>query len=173
MSATSHPFTCSRRRLFSALAAPALALAVPGFVQAASDVEDRYQETGALHGIINNVREANGLAALARSARLDDAARFHSSDMAWNGFLGHTSSDGTDAISRIRRFYTLPTWVGETLGGGYASAGDLVGAWLASDGHRAVLLGSQFQTLGISCMRRPDTPHQWYWTANFGGEVDS
>lgn len=51
--------------------------------------------------LVNEERRRAGLAPLAPRLELRDAARFHSLDMAVNGFFGHVGPDGREASYRI------------------------------------------------------------------------
>lgn len=85
------------------------------------------------------------------------------------GFFAHESADGTPFHNRIRRHYPpsgFGTWsVAETLLSGPTSidARRIVAAWLASPGHRAVVLQPAWRDAGIGVYFRRDAP------GHFGG----
>lgn len=54
--------------------------------------------------LINKERKAEGLPALSVRPELLDAARFHSLDMAYNGYFGHDTPTGREPSDRIAAF---------------------------------------------------------------------
>jgi uncharacterized protein YkwD len=101
---------------------------------------------------INRQRGKHSLPKVYASAGLSHAADFHSSEMLDANFFAHESRDGGPFDQRVRRF-TSRREVGETLailsGCGRGTAGRVVRMWMNSDGHRAILLSSQFQSVGV------------------------
>jgi uncharacterized protein YkwD len=80
-----------------------------------------------------------------------DAASDHSGDMLRADFLSHSSSDGTPMGRRVRR-YTGADWVGENVGAVRRrgnTARRIVRMWMASPGHRAVLLSPSGRRIGV------------------------
>jgi len=65
--------------------------------------------------LINQERQAQGLAPLQVHNALQTAARGHSQDMACNDFFGHTGSDGSTPWDRAVRAGYNPTFIGENL----------------------------------------------------------
>lgn len=160
-----------RRRLLGSLLGVPLALALPGPAKAAVGLDPAAEEMAAVK-LINAYRQAQGLAPLARSRRLDAAARAHAEDMARHNLISHTSSDGTDAFNRIRSFYPYETWLGENIGAGYPTASAIVGAWQGSAGHNGNLLLAEFQAIGLALAVNEAAPYRWYWACDFGGQRD-
>ena len=92
--------------------------------------------------VVNGIRASHGLRRLRASRALTRAAGAHTGDILRDQLLSHSSSDGTPMAARLRG-YTGAAWVGEniawvTLRRGVARA--VVRMWMASPGHRAVLL---------------------------------
>jgi uncharacterized protein YkwD len=112
---------------------------------------------GAERGLIraiNHQRAAAGLHRVHASGRLNRAADFHSREMLYGNYFAHTSLNGSPMERRVRR-YRRSRSVGETLamlGGGCRRhiAGRVVGMWMASPPHRAVLLSPGFRKVGIA-----------------------
>ncbi len=104
---------------------------------------------------INAVRARHGLRPLRLSYHLEQSARNHSQQMAALGYFSHSSRDGTSYVERIKRDFTkrgFRYWVvGENLL--WASSGitarRVVDSWLASPGHRAVLLSRLWRVVGV------------------------
>ena len=112
-------------------------------------------------GLVNEQRAARGLAPLDWSDQVAAAAKVHSTDMARNAVMQHVGSDGSDAGDRLRRAgFSWSSW-GEAVAAGQPTAADVIGAWMNSPGHRAILLGS-YDHIGIAKITSSSgTP---YWT---------
>lgn len=95
------------------------------------------------------------------SLELNQAARFHSNDMAANNHFAHESSDGTPFGRRIDRFYTGLT-AGENIAQGYPNNQVVVvNGWMCSAGHRANIMQPAFSEAGTSSVSS-------FYTQNFG-----
>jgi uncharacterized protein YkwD len=128
--------------LLAVLAHPAAAIAGPGL-----GGSER-----ALIRQLNDERAQHGLAALRPSRALGRAADRHSRDMLRRDFFDHSSSDGTPFDRRVRR-YADARRVGETLaavGRRRGGAATVVGMWMRSPPHRAIVLGSGFRRIGVA-----------------------
>lgn len=101
----------------------------------------------------NYYRAQNGVAPLTRNAKLDSAAMVKTNDMFARQYFEHRSpsgKDGADLITETGYDYLL---VGENLAeGDFSDAKDLVDAWMASPGHRANILKSDFKEIGIAVL---------------------
>lgn len=117
---------------------------------------------------LNALRLRRGLTLLRVSPGLSSAARYHTQDMARNGFCGHDSANGTPFFTRISRFY------GRGRGWGTWSAAENVlchhrrltaaaalGEWLKSPGHRANLLAPHWRDVGLSALYADDAPGEF------------
>ena len=112
-----------------------------------------------LAAAMNSARKRHGLRALKLVPGLMRSAAKHSLQMAVNGYFAHSSPNGASFFARVRSFY----------GGGspgYFSAGEnllwakpratpraIVARWLASPGHRRVLLSSCWTVFGVGVVR--------------------
>ncbi len=108
------------------------------------------------------MRTANGVGSLSRSSALTRAAAFHSLSMATLGFFTHESRNGS-SFAHAGRAVLPPApargfQLGENLamfGGGAPTAEAIVAAWMASPGHRAILLRAGFRDAGIGIVHHP------------------
>lgn len=100
--------------------------------------------------LINRMRAQHGLGPLRSSRHLARAADRHSHDMLRHDFFGHPSSDGTPFYRRVRSYANARS-VGEDLAmaSGSSVAPAVVGMWMNSPPHRAVILSSTFGRIGI------------------------
>lgn len=104
--------------------------------------------------------EHDAAAPLALEARLTRAARLHSGDMFELQYFSHTGADGSSPSERVTREGYDWAAVGETIARGFGTPEAVVDAWLASDGHCAVLMHPRFAELGAGEEGR-------YWTLVF------
>ena len=115
------------------------------------------------------------------SLPLNQAARFHSVDMATNNCFQHNSCDGTPTFTRIASFYSEGA-TGENIAAGYPTPFAVVNAWLSDshaadksglDGHRANIMYSISRETGVGWVYSPSSSYGQYWTQDFGlGAVD-
>lgn len=105
---------------------------------------------------INATRKQHGLRALKLAPGLMRSAGKHSLQMAFKGYFAHTSPNGVSFYTRVKSYY----------GGGDLKAGEnllwvqprvkprqIVKRWLASPGHRQVLLSRQWKVFGVGVVR--------------------
>ena len=151
---------------------PAAALAAVGASAAEHEVLAR----------VNAERAALGHPALALDVRLTAAARRHAEDMRDGCFLSHTGSDGSSASSRMSGA-GYPAGLGEVAAAGswpYPPS-QVVSSWMASPGHRSILMSASARHLGMGYAARvPGCPLQGhgfqaggFWTGTTGKGPDS
>ncbi|MBA2644440.1 MAG: CAP domain-containing protein [Solirubrobacterales bacterium] len=106
--------------------------------------------------LVNAYRARHGRPRVRVSRRLSRVADRHSLEMVQHGFFAHSSRNGTGAGARVRRSSGARS-VGENIAfvssGGGRPAHRVVGMWINSAGHRAVLLNPSFRRIGVA--RRP------------------
>lgn len=101
--------------------------------------------------LVNQARAGAGIGPLAMNSVLVAAAQRHSDDMAANGFLGHSGSDGSTAGDRISAAGYAWSAVGENAAQVWAVDGvQVFNLWMGSDGHRANLLNPAFVEMGLA-----------------------
>lgn len=102
----------------------------------------------------NLARVAEGLQPLALNLALSAAADSKTADMFLRQYFEHVSPSGEDAGDIVSRAGYAYLVVGENLAlGNFKDARALVVAWLASPGHRANILSTKFQEIGIAVRR--------------------
>ena len=106
-----------------------------------------------LLGLVNQERQDQGLASYASQSQLQAAARIHSADMACNGFVSHTGSDGSGVRDRVERQGYDWSWIGENI---YCTGDTSSGApqrvfdwWMNSAPHRANLMSPNYTQIGL------------------------
>lgn len=109
-----------------------------------------------LAAAINATRKQHGLRTLKLAPGLMRSAGKHSLQMACKGYFAHTSPNGVSFFARVKSYY----------GGGNLTAGEnllwarprvkprqVVKRWMASPGHRQVLLSRTWRVFGVGVVR--------------------
>ena len=155
-----------RPAVVAGLAAGALLAALPA-LGAPSPTEQQ------LLGAINKTRMQHGLRTVRFSDMLSVASRAQSTYLASRGTLDHQGEDGQPFFVRLRAAgFPATRPLGETLGlvTGCSTdrAGLIVRLWLASPGHRAILLSPRYRVVGLGVSADASCSSTIY-TADFGG----
>jgi len=109
-------------------------------------------------GLTNGERARRGLAALDSDAGLTLAARAHSEQMARLGFFAHVGGAPADRTlqRRVARAGSTAVTIGENIARFSPRpdlAGEIVEAWMESEGHRANVLSPEYTHLGVGVVR--------------------
>src|SRR5205823_7212089 len=118
----------------------------------------------AIQCLVNKQRAQHGEAPLLVSAQLQAAAESHAQDMIASDYFEHVSPSGVTPVDRMRASGYIPSEqvgyvVGENLAWGtlwLATPQAIVSAWVASPGHLANILESQYAETGIAVV--PSVP---------------
>jgi len=120
---------------------------------------------------INQERSRVGLSPLVMDVRLHAAARQMSADMAVVGYVpsDHIDSTGRSFDVRVAEEGGYPyIHLGEVIAGGFATPQEVVMAWMNSPGHKARLLDSKYEHIGVGYTYDPSAAHWFYWAADLG-----
>ena len=125
--------------------------------------------------LVNLERANAGLPPLKRNSEMDFAARDHTRDMVEDNYFTHDTYDRVNGtltlvcgtFTRIRLYYSGYTWAGENLGAGYSTPEAVVQGWMASSGHRANILNTNFKEIGVGYYSGPAL-YTHYWGQVFG-----
>ncbi|MDP3741226.1 MAG: CAP domain-containing protein [bacterium] len=102
----------------------------------------------------NFQRTENGLSALKENSQLTAAANAKVKDMFDKQYFAHVSPEGTDAGYFTNQYGYAAIAVGENLAlGNFKDDQELVQAWMDSPGHRANILNSGYQEIGVAAAR--------------------
>jgi uncharacterized protein YkwD len=107
--------------------------------------------------LVNRERARNGEAPLILNPQLTQAAEGHSHEMVADDYFQHVSPSGLSPVDRIRGTGYIPgTNVGYVIGEnlawgtlGLATPQAIVNAWIASPGHLANILETQYTETGL------------------------
>ncbi|MGE4485480.1 MAG: CAP domain-containing protein, partial [Oscillospiraceae bacterium] len=114
--------------------------------------------------LVNEQREANGLAPLTLSSELSNVARAKSQDMHDNNYFSHTSPTYGSPFDMLKAFGISYRAAGENIAMGYATPEAVVNGWMNSAGHRANILNSAYTQIGVGYVADGN-----YWTQEFIG----
>jgi uncharacterized protein YkwD len=140
--------------------------------------------------LVNQERWTNGqLPPLKHNDLLDSSSQTHSDDMAVRDFFAHCDLD-TGTLPWDRMTAAGYSWnsAGENIAAGYSSPSAVMAGWMASPGHRANILSTNYREIGVGydyqgsdqANIRYDSdgncaadsynhgPFRYYWTQNFG-----
>ncbi len=104
----------------------------------------------AIVAAMNRERAAYGLRPLHVNSRLSLAASDRIGDMFDKRYFDHVSPDGVQPWAWAARRGYHYRLIGENLAVGYPSAGAVVDGWMHSPGHRANILGRNFDEVGVA-----------------------
>ena len=100
--------------------------------------------------LTNQERVNTGLGQLRENPSLDKAAELKAKDMFSKDYWAHFSPDGTSPWYFFGLVGYQYSWAGENLARDFATSGGVVSAWMASSGHRANILNSNFTEIGVA-----------------------
>jgi uncharacterized protein YkwD len=110
--------------------------------------------------LVNIERVKHGLGVLELNPVLVAISQAYSEKMSSEGFLNHTSPDGSTMTSRLHSGGAAYSWAGENIAHGQAGPAEVMNSWMNSSGHRANILNSHYKKIGIGSMQR-------YWVQDF------
>lgn len=119
--------------------------------------------------LVNQERAKVGADSLRINEQLDQAADLHTQDQANMDKMSHTGSNGSTMAERIQDAGYQYSTAGENVASGYLDAEAVVAGWMGSEGHRANILNSSFEELGVGYGTSADG--STYWTQVFGTEL--
>ena len=117
--------------------------------------------------IVNQERAKEGLSPLKAVPKLNEIAVMRSDELAEK--FSHTRPDGSDCWTAVDNAKVPYRSYGENIAYGADSAEEVMDLWMHSEGHRANILSSDFDYIGIGVYKEGYT---YYWTQIFtGGET--
>ncbi len=123
--------------------------------------------------LVNTVRADNGLPPLKRVTELDQAARYHATDMGQDDYFSHDTFDrvGGDLVlvcdtwARIQSYYPSPS--AENIAVGYPTPQSVMNGWMNSEGHKNNILSTYSWEIGVGYYTGSGSWSR-YWVQNFG-----
>ena len=138
-------------------------ISLPVSVPAAQPCAGAHRRSGerarrfAIGCLVNRARTSHGLRGFAWNRSLARAAARHARDMARRGYFAHQRAGGPTLGRRARAAGFRGRNVGEAIAygcGSLSTPASIVSAWLASPGHRAILLSGRSR-VGVGVAGRP------------------
>jgi uncharacterized protein YkwD len=131
---------------------------VPAIPRVASAPSRDPRVSAAVLGVVNGERAQNNEPPLRPDAQLEAAAEAHVQDMLTSDYFEHVSPRGSTPVDRVREAgYLVPSPAGYVIGENLAwgtlslsTAQSIVSAWIASPGHLANILESQYRDTAIA-----------------------
>ncbi|MCC8101643.1 MAG: leucine-rich repeat protein [Clostridiales bacterium] len=116
-----------------------------------------YDDAYAVLELVNQERTSEGLSALTMDAELLEAAMQRAAEITID--FSHTRPSGLSCVTVSSKA------MGENIAMGFSSASSVMNGWMNSEGHRANILTSDYQSIGIGCFTQGGTV---YWVQLFG-----
>ena len=117
--------------------------------------------------LVNEERAIYGLAPLKASASLHEAAQLRAKETVKN--FSHTRPDGRGSATVLNDMGIGWRSCGENIAYGYKDAEAVMDGWMHSDGHRANILSTSYEYIGVGVAERGGVI---YCTQIFTGGVD-
>lgn len=115
--------------------------------------------------LVNVERARVGRQALVENNELSRIARIKSQDFITNNYFSHNSPTYGSPFNMMRSFGINFTAAAENIAKGQGSAEDAMRNWMNSQGHRANILNSTYNQIGVGVAR--DSKGVLYWTQMF------
>lgn len=123
--------------------------------------------TSQVVNLVNSERAAQGLTALQKDSRLAALAQQKAEDMAKKQYFSHTSPTYGSAFDMLKAAgYSYKT-AGENIAMGQKSAASVMDGWMHSSGHRANILHTSYEKIGVGYAVSADGMP--YWVQIFAG----
>lgn len=121
--------------------------------------------------LINQYRHEKKLKPLRLNAKLSEAAKEHSRDLAKWDRISHYGSDGSNPWDRVKRTGYQARLAAENVGTGQVSFEEVLRGWKESPGHNKNLLLSDAQEMGLALVQDPKTEFKSFWTLVIGSSM--
>lgn len=120
--------------------------------------------------LVNNERKKRGLSALELDEKLCRAADERAKETV--SLFSHTRPDGTECFTVLKQYGISYRSAGENIAAGQRTAKDVVTSWMNSPGHRANILSSSYEKLGVGFVKA-SSGYGYYWVQLFVGGMKS
>ncbi len=124
--------------------------------------KEEYKKAFQVLSLVNKEREKAGRVPLVMDSRMLETAmqRAFETVLYWS----HTRPTGTDCFTANTDMF------GENIASGSSTAKDVMSQWMNSEGHRNNILGGEYHSIGIGCVKAGGG---YYWVQCFGETVES
>jgi len=111
-----------------------------------------YATSMSLDGLLNatnSQRQAGGLETLQSDKQLTAAAQAKANDMAARDYWSHTTPEGDEPWTFVKKQGYSYSKAGENLAYGFNSSNDTINGWMNSPSHRSNMLEANYQQVGF------------------------
>jgi len=112
---------------------------------------------------LNQYRAKHDRGPISLDNKLVLASEIHAQDMADNGFVSHTGSDGSSHTDRMLEKGYIFSIAGENVASGQNSWKKVFEAWQKSPGHNENLLMPEATNFGVALVFDKTTQYHYYW----------
>lgn len=127
-----------------------------------SNVSSYAQQVASL---VNEERSKAGLSSLTMNASLSRVAQAKAEDMRDKNYFSHTSPTYGSPFDMMKQFGISYSAAGENIAKGQRSPESVMTAWMNSQGHRANILNSSYEQIGVGYCT--DANGNTYWVQMF------
>lgn len=118
---------------------------------------------GQVIDLVNEERARAGLAPLEKNDQLSAAAAIRAEEIVSS--FSHTRPDGSAYRTVLDQIGAAYSNCGENVAFGYRTPEDVMYGWMASEGHKANILGERYDSIGVGYCK--DSSGQGYWVQLF------
>ena len=115
--------------------------------------------------LVNVERAKAGRSALSENKELSRVARIKSNDFINNNYFSHNSPTYGTPFEMLKKFGISYTAAAENIARGQGTAINVMNTWMNSSGHRANILDSTYNQIGVGVAK--DNKGTLYWTQLF------
>ena len=105
-----------------------------------------------LENLVNQTRQADGLAPLIENQKLNEAAQLKAENMVQNQYFNHTSPSGISPWFWFAKAGYNYKYAGENLAIGFFDSKEVYDAWLNSPSHKANILNPNYKEIGTAVL---------------------
>lgn len=129
------------------------------------DIRSTQTQENEVARLVNVERGKAGLQPLKLNWELSRVARVKSQDMSDKNYFSHNSPTFGSTFSLIGKYGIVYSAAGENIAYGYSTPAAVMNGWMNSPGHRANILGKQYNQIGVGMVK--NSKGQIYWTQVF------
>lgn len=115
--------------------------------------------------LVNQERVANGLSPLELDNTLTKAANARAKEL--SDKFSHTRPNGSSWSTILKEYNISYRYTGENIAVGQSSAKAVMNSWMNSSGHRANILNTNYQKIGIGYYQLPGSNYTYHWVQIF------
>lgn len=115
--------------------------------------------------LVNTERAKEGLSPLTKDTTLTNLSNIRSKEAA--ALFSHQRPDGTSWSTVLKQNNVSYTAAAENIAAGQNTPEVVVKEWMNSPSHRASIMNSEYNKIGVSCYVDQNAPYRYYWEQLF------